>query len=171
MKMILKIFLVFLFFFSFFSFQPGSSYAYWRGHVWVGVGWPGPYYYGYPYYPYPYYDPYYYPSSYVTESAGFQPVVINGATYYLNNGVYYTYGQYGYQQVPMPPGTPGVAEPSGASITVAGENDTVTVNIPDNKGGYAPVVLKKSGKGWVGPQGEYYPEFPKVSQLQTMYGK
>jgi len=38
-------------------------------------------------------------------------------------------------------------------------------------GGYNAVVLKPSGKGYVGPQGEFYSEFPKVSQLQLMYGK
>jgi hypothetical protein len=49
--------------------------------------------------------------------------------------------------------------------------DAITVNIPNNKGGYTAVVLKRSGNGFVGPQGEFYSEFPKVSQLQTMYGK
>jgi hypothetical protein len=46
-----------------------------------------------------------------------------------------------------------------------------TINIPNNHGGYTAVVLKKSGTGYVGPQGEFYPEFPKVFQLKMMYGK
>lgn len=48
--------------------------------------------------------------------------------------------------------------------------DTFTVNVPNSKGGYTAVVIKKSGKGFTGPQGEFYEEFPKVAQLQTMYG-
>lgn len=45
-----------------------------------------------------------------------------------------------------------------------------TVNIPNLRGGYNAVVIKRSGEGFVGPQGEYYPEFPKIFQLQIKYG-
>jgi len=53
-------------------------------------------------------------------------------------------------------------------------NDTgnsVTVNIPTNNGGYTPVMIQRSGNGFIGPQGEFYPEFPNVSQLKVLYGK
>jgi len=46
-----------------------------------------------------------------------------------------------------------------------------TVNIPNDHGGYTAVVIKRSANGFIGPQGEYYPEFPKVFQLKVMYGK
>lgn len=46
-----------------------------------------------------------------------------------------------------------------------------TVNIPNKDGSYTAVVIRKSGNGFVGPQGEFYPEFPKVFQLEIMYGK
>ena len=59
-------------------------------------------------------------------------------------------------QVPAPP---------------ASQPDEFTVNIPNDHGGYTAVVIKRSGKGFTGPQGEFYPEFPKVSQLKIMYGK
>ena len=49
--------------------------------------------------------------------------------------------------------------------------DIFTVNIPNTRGGYTPVALKRSGSGFIGPQGEYYTEFPKVEQLKVMYGK
>ncbi len=177
MRVILKI--VFVFFaFSLLIIRPTTSYAYWhdRGHVWIGVGWPGPYYYGgYPY-GYPYYgDPYYYPGYAVVASSSYQPVVVNGTTYYVNNGVYYIYTQYGYQAVATPAGASAPVVVQSAAATAApadtGSDDAVTVNIPNNKGGYTAVILKKSGNGYVGPQGEFYSEFPKVSQLQTMYGK
>ena len=49
--------------------------------------------------------------------------------------------------------------------------DSFTVNIPNYKGSYTPVTLTRSGTGFIGPQGEYYPEFPKIKQLKEMYGK
>ena len=60
---------------------------------------------------------------------------------------------------------------SASAPAVTGTGDSITVNIPNDKGGYNAVVLKPSGKGYVGPQGEFYSEFPKISQLQVMYGK
>jgi len=55
------------------------------------------------------------------------------------------------------------------STTYSG--DTVTVNVPNSNGGYTAVVLKRSGNGYVGPQGEYYDQVPSTAQLQAMYGK
>jgi hypothetical protein len=182
MKISLKLAVV-LIFFSLLAVRPTDSYAYWHDHGYVSVHlgvWPGAYYYGSPYY-YPYYaDPYYYPTypaSYsVVSSSSYQPVVVNGVTYYVNNGVYYIYTQYGYQAVAAPAGvTAPVIQPAPAASAPAvaspDNGDAITVNIPNNKGGYTAVVLKRSGNGFVGPQGEFYSEFPKVSQLQTMYGK
>jgi len=48
--------------------------------------------------------------------------------------------------------------------------DEFIVNVPNNHGGYTAVVIKRSGSGFIGPQGEFYPEFPKVSLLKVMYG-
>ena len=28
-----------------------------------------------------------------------------------------------------------------------------------------------AGNGFIGPQGEFYPDFPRVEQLKVMYGK
>lgn len=68
--------------------------------------------------------------------------------------------------------TPATAAPAVSPASPdQGSGDSVTVNVPNKNGGYTPVVLKKSGSGYVGPQGEYYSEFPKVSQLQAMYSK
>lgn len=49
-------------------------------------------------------------------------------------------------------------------------SDSYTVNIPSSSGGYTAVVIRRSGDGFIGPQGEYYPQFPRVGQLQVMYG-
>ena len=60
-----------------------------------------------------------------------------------------------------------VAQPS--DVTYSG--DTATVNVPNSNGGYTSVVLKRSGNGWLGPQGEYYEQIPSTDQLKVMYGK
>jgi len=168
MKLMTKILLV-LFFLGCFTLSARPSYAYWHEHhSWVGinVGWP---YYGYPYYE-PYYSPYYYPT-YVETSASYQPVVINGVTYYVNNGAYYIYTQYGYQAVAAPTGASITTVTAATPAAVTDTDDSFTVNVPNDKGGYTAVLLKKSGTGFIGPQGEFYSDFPKISQLRAMYGK
>lgn len=49
------------------------------------------------------------------------------------------------------------------------DDNSFTVNVPNAQGGYTPLVLQKSGTGYFGPQGEYYPSFPDVLQLQAVY--
>ncbi len=53
----------------------------------------------------------------------------------------------------------------------ADQQNEFIVNVPNDHGGYTAVLIKRSGNGFTGPQGEYYPEFPKVFQLKMMYGK
>lgn len=83
----------------------------------------------------------------------FTTVNVNGVTYYTNNGTYYVYTSSGYKVVSPP------------------DQSTYVVNVPSDKGGYVAITLKKSGNGYVGPQGEFYSQFPQVSQLHVMYGK
>jgi len=111
------------------------------------------------------------------------------STYYNNFGYYYPYTPSYYEsgvlvsspiietsEVITQPTT--VVSASTYPITVIStpqnisaeiDND-ITLNIPNNAGGYSTVEIKKSGKGFIGPQGEYYPEFPKVSVLKVLYG-
>lgn len=49
--------------------------------------------------------------------------------------------------------------------------DAATVNVPNDSGGYTSVVLKRAGNGYIGPQGEYYPQLPPLAQLRAMYGR
>lgn len=135
--------------------------------------------------PYYYYDDVYYqsaPGGYVVVAPpaaasikevpdGYEPVILNGTTYYFNNGAYYIYTPYGYQSVPPPAAAGATAIAVKPSSAVVDKETVFTVNIPNKSGGYKPVVIKRSGKGFVGPQGEYYSEFPEVSQLETMYGR
>jgi hypothetical protein len=117
---------------------------------------------------------------------GCQPVIVDGTPYYNINGVTYMYTPYGYQVVPQPKtiivknyvSTESATAPALLSAPTAipgadtgSDADTFTVNVPNPKGAYTPVALKRSGNGFVGPQGEYYAEFPRVEQLKVMYAK
>jgi hypothetical protein len=48
--------------------------------------------------------------------------------------------------------------------------DTFIINVPNQAGGYTPVLIKKWGNGYLGPQGELYYPFPEVAQLKDIYG-
>ena len=123
----------------------------------------------------------------------FQPVSINGRIYYTDGGVYYLLTEHhGYKVVEPPivyaqPAQVVVAQPAPpvTTVTVVQPPTTVVeapvapvvaqdafpINVPNNAGGFTTVLIKKSGNGYVGPQGEFYPEFPKVAQLKVMYAK
>jgi hypothetical protein len=64
-----------------------------------------------------------------------------------------------------------VAEPAQTVPSATYSGDTVSLNVPNSAGGFTTVVLKRSGNGYVGPQGEYYDQVPTTAQLQAMYGK
>lgn len=64
-----------------------------------------------------------------------------------------------------------VTQPVSVVPSTTYSGDTVTVNVPNSSGGYTAVVLKRSGNGYVGPQGEYYDQVPSTVQLQAMYGR
>ena len=129
-----------------------------------------------------------------TVPEGCQQVVVDGTVYNIINGVTYMRTPYGYQVVPMPsvlmqpapppapyvPGPPPVPATAPAAAPVENTpaadaagvtNDVFVVNIPNAKGTYTPVSLRRSGTGFFGPQGEFYTEFPRVEQLKVMYGK
>jgi hypothetical protein len=67
--------------------------------------------------------------------------------------------------------SPAVSAPVTAEVAAPKVNEAYTINIPNARGSYSAVTLKRSGSGFTGPQGEYYPDFPKVALLQVMYGK
>ena len=112
----------------------------------------------------------------------FQPVLINGVTYYTDNGIYYILTRHHGYKVVIAPMVVGYVQPQQVVVSqpvttvvtapvAVDTQDTFPVNIPNNSGGYTTVMIKKSGNGFVGPQGEFYAEFPKVGQLKAMYAK
>lgn len=50
------------------------------------------------------------------------------------------------------------------------EHNTVTVWITNSNGSQTSVSLRKSGPGFIGPRGEYYPNMPTETQLRIVYG-
>ena len=112
MKITLKTVFVFLFL-SLLVIRPTPSYAYWHG---MGAGMAMSVLilvYGQvliimatPIIPIILITHPYYPQYAVVSASSYQPVVVNGVTYYVNNGVYYIYTQYGYQAVAAPAGAP-----------------------------------------------------------------
>jgi hypothetical protein len=88
-------------------------------------------------------------------------VVVEGTPYYYDDKYYYRQlPEGGYVVVPAPVIVQSQPQTLGTS----------TVNIPNSRGGYTSVTLRRSGSGFIGPQGEYYPNFPSVEQLKMMYG-
>lgn len=100
--------------------------------------------------------------------------------YYCNNVYYRSYPYGGYEVVPAPvivqpvmarPQSVVVNAPMPVTQAPSQIPETLIVNIPNSRGGYTAVTLKRSGNGFVGPQGEYYTEHPTVEQLKILYGK
>jgi len=87
-------------------------------------------------------------------------LVFAGITYYHYNDIYYRACPGGYMVVPAPV----------PSLNVSPGAERITINVPNVRGGYTPVVLAKYGDGYIGPQGEYYPGHPTVEQLKVLYG-
>ncbi|MGD0566190.1 MAG: hypothetical protein ABSA34_02525 [Candidatus Goldiibacteriota bacterium] len=49
-------------------------------------------------------------------------------------------------------------------------DNTITINIPNSKGGFTPVTLKKTDGGYTGPNNEFYKGNPTVEELKALYG-
>lgn len=97
-------------------------------------------------------------------------IVVRGSVFYECDGVTYVRVANGYQVVEPPDVV--VEEP--LAVTESPDNsraESFTVNVPNTRGGYTAVLIKRSGTGFVGPQGEFYNEFPSVEQLRAMYVK
>ena len=102
-------------------------------------------------------------------------VVVAGIPYYYYDHYYYRPYPYGGYVVVQPPAIaqPVAVVPQAATMMQAEPqtHDLSTINIPNSRGGYTAVTLRRSGDGFVGPQGEYYSDNPTVEQLKVLYGK
>ena len=113
-------------------------------------------------------------------------VVFAGVPYYYYGGIYYIPA--GDELVaatpprsdtsapsrpPLKATTPPPADTSTAIAPVAtGQpTDTVTIHVPNADGDFTPVKLVRVDNGYIGPQGEFYPNNPTVAELKVLYGK
>lgn len=113
----------------------------------------------------------------------YDTVVYGGVPYYYYDNTYYRPYPYGGYVVVQPPPTvvaqpvvaqPVVYAPESAPVVVQPQSQnmgTFTINVPNARGGWTSVTLRRQGNGFVGPQGEYYAENPTVEQLKVLYGK
>jgi len=64
------------------------------------------------------------------------------------------------------------AYPTTASAAPKGsESNTYDIYLPNGNGTFTLVQLSKTGNGYLGPQGEYYPNYPTMDQLKERYLK
>jgi hypothetical protein len=63
-----------------------------------------------------------------------------------------------------------VTSPAATGQQKSASADTVTVGVPNSKGGFSSVKLIKHKEGYLGPQGEFYAGHPTVDQLRALYG-
>lgn len=95
------------------------------------------------------------------------PVIIeSNGTYYVYNGIYYRKTWGGYEVI-VPPFNPREYQNAPMSSRVSAD---IYVRLPDDDGNYTEVKLSRTTRGFKGPQGEYYSEFPPMEELQEMYG-
>ena len=149
-------------------YHSGNSHRYYRGNYGRRSYWPyrsiGTYF-------------TYLPDYYTT-------VYVDGSPYYYCDGYYFSpYSNGGYVIVPEPVSTVASQEPEAIVQSSPSEtdeqpiapqskasHDTVTINVPNSKGGFTPVRLVKNKNGYIGPQGEFYAKHPTVTALKALYG-
>jgi hypothetical protein len=128
---------------------------------------------------------------------GYTMVVENGVPYYYYGYTYYGAAPNGYAvisppvapAVPVAQAAPAQAVPAqtvaqapisatapsavqaAAAKDDAGNRDVYDIYIPNGNGSYTSVTLRKTEKGFLGPQGEFYEDHPTIEQLRDRYAK
>ena len=101
---------------------------------------------------------------------GHSTIIIQGATYYHHSNVYYKQCPSGYIVVPHPRVNTNIVYTPSVGQQQMQSGQTVVINVPNLNGSYTPVTLVKLNNGYIGPQGEFYPQHPTVEQLRALYG-
>ncbi|MFA5160294.1 MAG: DUF6515 family protein [Candidatus Omnitrophota bacterium] len=96
----------------------------------------------------------------------YKTIVYDNTDYYYYNSTYYIKQPTGYTVVTPPPSVVSSNAPA-----VEAPEKTVVVTVPNPNGSYIPVTLQKYTDGYVGPNGEFYPDYPTIDQLKAMYAK
>ena len=102
---------------------------------------------------------------------GYQKFYIDGHAYYTYNDVYYKHAPDGYEVIKKPYSKRTKKHKKTRYKQHHDESgDEITLSIRNKKGEHITISVKPSGDGYVGPQGEYYDEFPKIDHLRMIYG-
>jgi len=120
---------------------------------------------------------------------GYTVVYMGGMPYYYYGNAYYAAAPSGYV-VTAPPAlaAPIAAAPSVAPVqqqapvpapiaqqpavaVASAPSDAVETYIPNGNGSFTVVTLRKTDKGFLGPQGEFYADHPTEEQLKARYCK
>jgi len=72
---------------------------------------------------------------------------------------------------PIMPTVARLTEMYGGPQEKVSQDDQIKIKVAKKDGsGLVEIILKKSDTGYLGPQGEFYPELPNTSRLVEMYG-
>lgn len=96
----------------------------------------------------------------------YKVIPYQNTNYYYYNNTYYVQQPSGYAVV-----TPPTQVVSSNPQSIEAPEKTVVVPVPNPNGSYIPVTLQKYSDGYVGPNGEFYPDYPTIDQLKAMYAK
>jgi len=116
------------------------------------------------------YHPYFQGKAF-TAPDNYVSVTLGGFKFCFNNGTCRAFRRQNYAFVPAPVVcVPERVIAARAPVVKEISENTVVVTIPNLRGSYTSVIITKRGNGYIGPQGEYYPDGPTVAQLQLLYG-
>ena len=109
---------------------------------------------------------------------GYTVVYMGGNPYYYYGNAYYAAAPNGYVVTAPPAMAAPIQAPTPAPIsqqTVAPASnepsDAIETYISNGNGSFTVVTLRKTEKGFLGPQGEFYNDHPTEDQLKARYCK
>ena len=118
---------------------------------------------------------------------GYTVVYMGGLPYYYYGNAYYAAAPNGYVVTAPPavavpaavaPSLAPVQAPAPASVSqqpvapaTNEPSDAVETYISNGNGSFTVVTLRKTEKGFLGPQGEFYADHPSEDQLKVRYCK
>ena len=118
---------------------------------------------------------------------GYTVAYMGGVPYYYYGNAYYAAAPNGYVVTAPPavaapiavaPSVAPVQAPAPTSVsqqpvapTANEPSDAVETYIPNGNGSFTVVTLRKTEKGFLGPQGEFYADHPTEEQLKARYCK
>ena len=119
---------------------------------------------------------------------GYTIVYMGGMPYYYYGNAYYAAAPNGYvvtappaiaavpiaaapSVAPVQASAPAPAAQQAAAPAANGPSDAVEIYIPNGNGSFTVVTLRKTDKGFMGPQGEFYADHPTEDQLKARYCK